>query len=378
MTQGQLGLWFTKLWIAIIYNRVRKKVPIDFCYVPTNNNHMPMKKRKTVHKPVPFMNQQLRKAIYKKQMLHNKYLHLRSNKNWETYHQQRNFVNKLRRQSIRNYFVEINVNKATAFDGVSVKIMKIAKPVIVKPITKLINKSISSAKFPDNLKEAHVVPLHKKNSQLEARNYRPVSILPVVSKFFERAIYQQLIDYFDSIFNPYLSAFRPGYGCNTALLKVIEDWKKAVNNNLYVAAVLMDLSKAFDCLPHDLLLLKLKVYSLSENALNLTDDYLSNRKQCVKVGTYFSTWQNIYKGVPQGSILGPVLFNVFLNDIFNFVKEYKLYNYADDNTLSHSGPDLDGLVKSLEKESAILIDWFANNKMKANPDKFEAIAIGNK
>ena len=130
--------------------------------------------------------------------------------------------------------------------------------------------------------------LHKKNSQLEAGNYRPVSILPVVSKFFERAIYQQLIDYFDSIFNPYFSAFRPGYGCNTALLKVIEDWKKAVNN-LYVAAVLMDLSKGFDCLPHDLLLLKLKVYSLSENALNLIDDYLSNRKQCVKVGTYFST-----------------------------------------------------------------------------------------
>ena len=94
--------------------------------------------------------------------------------------------------------------------------------------------------------------------------------------------------------------------------------------------------------------------------------------------TNFSTWQNIYKGVPQGSILGPVLFNVFLNDIFNFVKENKLYKYADDNTLSHSGPDLNGLVKSLEKESAILIDWFANNKMKANPDEFQAIAIGNK
>jgi hypothetical protein len=123
-----------------------------------------------------------------------------------------------------------------------------------------------------------------------------------VSKIFERAtcIYQQLIDYFDNIFNPYLSAFRPGYGCNTALLKVIEDWKKAVDNNLYVAAVLMDLSKAFDCLPHDLLLLKLKAYSLSENALNLIDDYLSNRKQYVKVSTYFSTWQNIYKCVQHG------------------------------------------------------------------------------
>ena len=207
------------------------------------------------------------------------------------------------------------------------------------------------------------MPLHKKNSQLEAGNYRPVSILPIVSKFFERAIYQQLIYYFDNIFNPYLSAFRPGYGCNTALIKVFEDWKNTVDNNVYVAAVLMDLTKAFDCLPHDLLLLRLKAYCLSEYALNLIDDYLSNRKQRVKVDTYFNSWQNIHKGVPQVSILVPVLFNVFLNDIFNFVKENKLYNYADDNTLSHSRSDLNGLVKSLEKESAILIDWFANSKM---------------
>jgi hypothetical protein len=179
--------------------------------------------------------------------------------------------------------------------------MKIAKPVIVRPIlTKLIHKSIGSAKFPDNLKEEQVVPLHKKHSQLEAGNYRPVSILPVVSKFFEKVFYQQLIYYFDNIYNPYLSAFRPGYGCNTPLLKVIEDWNKAIDTNLYVAAVLIDLSKAFDCLPHDLLLLKLKTYGLSENALNLIDDYLSYGKQCVKVDTYFSTWQNIYKGVPQG------------------------------------------------------------------------------
>jgi hypothetical protein len=111
---------------------------------------------------------------------------------------------------------------------------------------------------------------------------------------------------------PTCQFLRPGYGCNTALLIVNEDWKKAVDNNLYVAAVLMDLSKAFDCLPHDLLLLKLKAYSLPENALNLIDDYLSNRKQCVKVGTYFSTWQNIYKGVPHGSILSLCFLMYFL------------------------------------------------------------------
>ena len=140
----------------------------------------------------------------------------------------------------------------------------------------------------------------------------------------------------------------------------------------------MDLSKAFDCLPHDLLLLKLKTYGLSEPALNLIDSYLSKRKQCIKIGIDVSTWKEIYKGVPQGSILGPVLFNIFLNDIFYFVNECSLYNYADDNTLSYADYDIDKVVNTLERESLVLINWFSLNQMKANPDKFQAISIGKK
>jgi hypothetical protein len=199
-----------------------------------------------------------------------------------------------------------------------------------------------------------------------------------VSKFFERAVYEQLSHYFENIFQPFLSAFRPGFGCDTALLTIIEDWEKAIDCNQYTAAVLMDLSKAFDCLPHDLLILKLEAYGLSKSALNLMCSYLSERKQCVKVGVDFSTWKNMYKGVTQVLIRGLVLFNIFLNDIFYFVEESILYNYADDNTLSYSDTELNKVVDVLEKESLNLIRWFSHNQMKANPDQFQAIAIGSK
>ena len=140
----------------------------------------------------------------------------------------------------------------------------------------------------------------------------------------------------------------------------------------------MDLSKAFDCLPHDLLSLKMKHYGLTDNAVSLINSYLSNRKQCVKIGSFKSDFQQLYKGVPQGSILGPVLFNIFINDIFNFVKKCDLYNYADDNTLSRADKDINIVKQDLENDSLILINWFSDNKMQANPDKFQAIAIGSK
>ena len=166
-----------------------------------------------------------------------------------------------------------------------------------------------------------------------------------------------MTEHFNHHFDIFLSAFRAQYGCQSALLRV---------------------SKAFDCLPHDLLLLKLKTYRLSENALKLVASYLTNRKQCVKLGNFKSNFQSILKGVPQGSILRPVLFNIFINDIFHFIKNCKLYNYADDNTVSHADTDLKRLIDELVEDSTRLIQWFADNQMKANPGKFQAIAVGKR
>ena len=137
----------------------------------------------------------------------------------------------------------------------------------------------------------------------------------------------------------------------TTLLRLLEVWKQALDKNHYVAAILMDLSKAFDCLPHDILLSKLSAYGLSSKSVSLLGNYLSFRKQQVKIQGVVSSWSGIKKGVPQGSILGPLLFNAFINDIFYFIKEGTLYNYADDNTLSFHNNNFDKLKLRLHYQS---------------------------
>ena len=153
-------------------------------------------------------------------------------------------------------------------------------------MTCLINETIKVSEFPDECKKAMVSPLHKKNSTLDKENYRPVSILPILSKLYERAINAQLMNFFETKFHTYLSAFRPGYGCQSTLLRIIEDWKQALDDNKYVAAILMDLSKAFDCLPHDLLLLKLKYYGLSEKCSKINEKLFNKQKTVCKIRHY--------------------------------------------------------------------------------------------
>ena len=169
----------------------------------------------------------------------------------------------------------------------------------------------------------------------------------------------------------YLCGFRKGYNTQHALLRLVDKLNKNLDNNKKIGILMMDLSKAFDCISHDLLIAKLNAYGFSKCSLKLIYSYLKERKQRVKINSDFSTWKEIINGVPQGSVLGPLLFNIYINDICLFVTQSDVTNFADDNTLSVANSSLNEIISSLEYDIAIVHKWFSQNGMVLNEDKWQ-------
>ena len=266
--------------------------------------------------------------------------------------------------------------KSCGFDNIQPKFLKIGADALSWTLAPIINKSIISHQYPDYAKRAVVSPLFKKSDQLDKANYRPVSILTSTSKIFEGVLCEQVNAYMSHFLNKDLAAYRKHYSCNNVLINCIETWRSALDRNEKVGCLLIDLSKAFDSLPHGLLIAKLHAYGFSNESCEYILQYLSQRKQAIKIGNTIGNWQTLKTGVPQGSLTGPLLFNIFINDFMLQLEDIcKVYNYADDNTLSFSHTDLNVIKAQLEHASEIAITWFSKNYMKANPSKFQAICF---
>ena len=159
------------------------------------------------------------------------------------------------------------------------------------------------------------------------------------------------------------------------MIGLIENWKTSLDKDLFTGSVLIDLSKAFDCIPHGLLIANLPAYGLSFDTVTFLNSYLKDPKKNVRINNIFSAFQNIVSGVPQSSILGPILFNIFLNDLFLCIKKSGLDNFIDDNTITATCNTLTELLKSLEQESESAVGWFKQSEMIVNADKFQAIIL---
>ena len=188
-------------------------------------------------------------------------------------------------EEVKRAIESLDPKKAAQEKNIHTNILKQNSDFFAFHVQRDINASISTSKFPNDLKEADVIPVYKKKSKLSKENYRPISILPNFSKVYERCLYDQISKYFETRFSKFQCGFRKGYSAQHCLLAMIEKWKTAVDNGSVFAALLTDLSKAFDCILHDLIIAKLAAYGFDTNALRLIHNYLSNRKQRVKVNS---------------------------------------------------------------------------------------------
>ena len=267
-------------------------------------------------------------------------------------------------------------NKATISNDIPVTILKDSLQIYSGKLTEILNNCLEHQIFPDVLKKAEITPVFKKGNLTEKENYRPISTLSNFSKVFERLLYNQIEAFFEDKFSKFLTGFRKNHSTQHALLKMIETWKESLNKGNEVGVLFMDLSKAFDTLDHNLLISKRNKYGFNLNSLGMIRNYLSNRFQCTKVGNTKSSWRKIKTGVPQGSILGPLFFNIFINDIFLFLETSNLCNYADDNTLYSCEKNFDIVNEKLKTDFKTLQIWYRDNYLILNPDKCHYMTLG--
>ena len=233
-------------------------------------------------------------------------------------------------------------NSAPGYNAITASILKFSLPVIRSPLTHILNMSLLEGVFPNELKIANVLPLYKADDDMSFNNYRPVSVLSVLSKVFERIMYNRLISFLESnknLFNNQFG-FRKQHSTYMALVLLLDKIVKALENGEYVIGIFLDFSKAFDTVDHNILLKKLEYYGIRGVCLDWFKIYLTVRKQYVTYNGIPSSTKLIQYGVPQGSILGPLMFLLYINDLPNVCKSADPILFADDTNLFINGSNL--------------------------------------
>ena len=275
--------------------------------------------------------------------------------------------------------MNLNLKKSTGLDNIGPRILNMSADVVTPSLLFIINKSISTGKFPSVWKEAKVKPLFKNGNKEDVNNYRPISILPTVSKLIEKWVESQFSNYLNefNLFYKSQSGFRPKHSTESALILTIDSWLKAINEGKIIGCVLVDFRKAFDLVDHQILLKKLQCYKCSDLSLSWFKSYLSHRTQRVALNSNVSEPSEIVHGVPQGSILGPLLFLLFINDLPLSLQSKSTYIdlYADDTTIYYIGQDKDELEKQLQSSLDNLKMWCKENGMVLNTEKTKVMLI---
>ena len=274
----------------------------------------------------------------------------------------------------------LDSSKAIGLDGIGPRIIKLIDRLLSPSIAALINKSILTGRFPDQFKLAKVFPIHKTGSKSDPANYRPISILPTISKIFERHVNKHLMAYLNKygLIHETQSGFRQKHSCQTALVKLVDQWMSCIDKGDIIGSLFLDFRKAFDLVNHNILIKKLSVYKIRSSSLQWFTSYLESRQQTIDSGQGMSIRSLIRSGVPQGSILGPILFLLFINDLPLLLKHCQADFFADDATAHTSNQDIETINTELQSDFSIAVSWSKQNKLPINYDKTTYMILGSK
>ena len=282
---------------------------------------------------------------------------------------------------VQDHIKYLKNGKATGLDGIGSRILKAGAPVLSIYLSKIFNCSLATGYVPKCWKIKRVSPVHKGDVKTDPSNFRPISILPIPMKIFEKIVHDQVSTFIkeNTFLNDRQSGFRKLFSTTTAVLDVSENILEQLDKNNFVGAVLIDLKKAFDTVDHKILLKKLWCYGFQNQSFDWFESYLTDRQQLTLVNNIMSDLlhEDVY-GVPQGSVLGPLLFLLYIDDIKSVIQNAYCHLYADDTIILKGASDPDSLIASLERELSNVDHWLSINKMTINTKKTEVIFFGNK
>jgi hypothetical protein len=272
---------------------------------------------------------------------------------------------------IERIITSLKNKRSCGHDGISSQFLKAVKAEISEGIAIVINKSLETGVVPDILKIAKVIPIYKAKDSQQCTNYRPISLLPVISKLLGKVVHKRLYTFMNmhNIFYPSQYGFRPKHSTINAITEFTSDVLSSRDNKEHTAGVFLDLSKAFDTINHSTLLKKLQHYGVRGMALEWFRSYLTNRKQYVSYKETDSSIMEMTCGVPQGSVLGPLLFIIYTNDLPNALINCKCILFADDTTVYYSSKNVTHIFDNINKDLNSLEDWFKANKLSLNISK---------
>jgi retron-type reverse transcriptase len=274
----------------------------------------------------------------------------------------------------------LKANKSTGLDAIPAKILKLAAHIIAPSLTYIFNLSlIQSGIYVNNWKQARVTPIFKSEDKSKCENYRPISILSIVSKVFEKEVFRQMYTYMnESNLSKYQSGFQPQHSTLSALIKICDEILNNMDKEKINCIVFLDIWKAFDSINHNILLSKMRSnFGISGNELLWFESYLMNREQQCVANGILSSVGKLKCGVPQGSILGPLLFLLYINDLPQCLQKTTPGLYADDMEIYASSHNVNDLIDNINYDLNIVMQWMENNKLQIHPKKFKCMFIAS-